>query len=176
MTSGLKRTLTRSLGLAVLAASIVVLAGCAAMGSTASNEALTDVIGTWTYKASGTQPLSKGTLQLATKNGRLTGQLRDSQLGTIPLDAHVSGERLELRMDVFRVGPLSVAGSVEGDQFRGLVDQPFYDVTMSADMRSRQQRESMHGSFRAERRGSPGTPNFVLNCPKLGPDGIQSCR
>lgn len=177
MTSGLNRTLIRSLSLLALAVSIVVLAGCAATGpSTPSSDALAEVVGTWTYKTSGTQPLSRGTLQLATKDGRLMGQLRDSELGTIPLDAQVSGERLELRMDVFRVGPLSIAGSVEGNEFRGLVDRPAYNVTMSADTRSWYQSQNMYGSFRAERRGAPATPNFVLNCPKLGPDGIQACQ
>lgn len=176
MTAERKRTFSLSLNLAVLLASVVLLTGCASTGPLNTNDALTEVIGTWTYEASGSQPLSRGVFQLAATNGRLIGQLRDSELGSIPVHAHISGRRLELRMDVFRFGTLSVAGSVEGDEFRGLVDQPTYNVSMSADETSRDRRSDLYGSFRAERRGSPALPGIVLNCPQLGPDGIQPCR
>jgi hypothetical protein len=176
MTVKLKRTFPLLLGVATLIASTIIWTGCATTGSSSTNDALTEVIGTWTYEASGSQPLSRGVFQLAATNGRLIGRLRDSELGTMPLHVNVSGKRLELRMDVFRFGTLSVAGSVEGDQFRGLVDQPTYDVSMSADETSRARRSDFYGSFRAERRGVPAIPEIVLNCPRLGPDGIQTCR
>jgi len=178
MTSAFKHLLVRFSGTALLVASVVLWSGCASLGtSNASTDTATTVIGTWTYEASGSQPLSEGTLQLATTNGRLRGQLRDAQLGTIPINANVSGKRLEVRMDLFRFGPLSIAGSVQGDEFRGLVDRPVYDVTMSADDASRHQtRGNMYGSFRAERRSVPAVPELVLNCPTLGPDGLRACR
>ena len=144
--------------------------------STHADDTLTEVIGTWTYKASGSQPLSRGTLQLATHNGRLRGQIRDSELGTIPIHADVSGRRLELRMDLFRAGPLSVAGSVEGDEFRGLIDRPVHNVTMDANEVASTQQHDVYGSFQAERRVTSFTPLLVLNCPTLGPDGIVACR
>lgn len=176
MISGLRRTALRSFSIGILVVFVIFLIGCATTGaSNDSGEALAGVIGTWTYEASGSQPLSRGTFQLATTNGRLTGQLRDSELGAIPLDANVSGKRLELRIDVFRIGALSVAGSVQGDEFRGLVDRPAYNVAMSANEAPELQRD-LHGSFRAERRGAPASPKLVLGCPKLGPDGIQSCQ
>jgi hypothetical protein len=162
------------LSLAVATATLLI--GCASLGSSSdANGTLTNVIGTWTYEATGSQPLSRGTLQLATRNGRLMGQLRDSELGTIPIHADVSGQRLELRMDLFRMGPLSVAGSVEGDEFRALIDRPTYNVTMDANEASAHQRD-VYGSFEAERRVTSHTPQLVLNCPQLGPDGIVSCK
>lgn len=178
MISAFKHLLVRSSGIALLVASVAIWSGCASLGtSNASSDAATMVIGTWTYETSGSHPLSEGTLQLATTNGRLRGQLRDAQLGTIPINANVSGKRLELRMDLFRIGPLSIAGSVQGDEFRGLVDRPVYDVTMSANEASRHQtRDDLYGSFHAERRGAPATPELVLNCPTLGPDGLRACR
>lgn len=176
MTSGLMHA-ARSLGLVFFAAAALVLAGCASTGSsTSGRDAAATVTGTWTYNASGAQPLSRGTLQLATNNGRLVGQLRDSELGTIPIDARMLGGRLELRMDVFRFGLLSVQGAVQGDEFRGLVDRPDYDVSMNADRSSRRHAPALYGSFRAQRRSVPSVPALVLNCPKLGPDGLIACR
>ena len=164
--------------LSLAIATALVFTGCASMGSSTSGEStLTEVIGTWTYQASGSQPLSRGTLQLAARNGRLMGQLRDSELGTIPIHADVSGQRLELRMDLFRSGPLSVAGSVEGDEFRGLIDRPAYNVTMDANEAASTRQRDVYGSFQAERRVTAyDAPQFVLNCPKLGPDGLLTCR
>jgi len=159
-------------------ATVSALTGCVSVNSSSqTTSSHTEVIGTWTYEASGVQPLSRGTLQLATRNGRLLGQLRDSELGAIPVQADVSGHRLELRMDLFRVGPLSVAGSVEGDTFRGLIDRPMYDVTMDANEAGSAQEDNLYGSFQAERRATKyAMPMLVLNCPKLGPDGIVACR
>jgi hypothetical protein len=173
-----KRSRLHSFGAVLLVAAIALWSGCATLHSSPpSSDALSKVTGTWTYKASGSQPLSEGTLQLATTDGRLTGQLRDAQLGTIPINANVSGQRLELRLDVFRIGPLSVAGSVQGDEFRGMVDRPVYDVSMSANEGSRSpSQDTMYGSFRAERRDAPAMPELLLNCPTLGPDGLRACR
>lgn len=159
----------------LVVASAMLFTGCVSLGSSPSGSTASDVIGTWTYRASGAQPLSRGTLQITARDGRLMGQLRDAELGTIPLQADVSGRRLELRMDLFRAGPLSVAGSVEGDEFRGLIDRPMYNVTMSADEAAAHD-DTVYGSFTAERQAAPMGPRLVLNCPKLGPDGLVACR
>lgn len=178
-TVGLMNTAFRHVAVFALAlATVSTLTGCASVGSsTQGAHSYTELVGTWTYEASGVQPLSRGTLQLATRNGRLLGQIRDSELGTIPIRADVSGRRLELRMDLFRVGPLSVAGAVDGDTFHGLIDRPMYDVTMDANETTSSREDNLYGSFQAERRAAKyAMPLLVLNCPKLGPDGIVACR
>lgn len=178
-TVGLMKTTFRHVVLFALAlTTVATLTGCLSVGSSSqSASSHTDVVGTWTYEASGTQPLSRGTLQLATRNGRLLGQIRDSELGTVPIQANMTGRRLELQMDLFRVGPLSVAGSVEGDTFHGLIDRPVYNVTMDANEAASARETNLYGSFQAERRAAAyAAPLLVLNCPKLGPDGIVACR
>ena len=175
MIRGLQRYVAQYVPVLVLTAAALGLAGCAVFGSTQGADQASDVIGTWAYRTSGSQPLSTGTLQITTAQGRLMARLRDAELGTVPIDARIYGERLTLRMDLFRIGPVSVSGKVEGDQFRGLVDRPTYDVTMSQDKTSRS-RQTVRGSFLAQRRASLSSPLVSIDCPRLGPDGLQPCR
>lgn len=152
---------------------VAMLTGCASMGSS-SDKVPADVTGTWTYRTSGPQPLSQGTLLLATRDGRLTGRLRDEELGTIPLHADISGRRVKLRLELLQAGPFLIAAKVNNDEIRGLIDRPQYDVTMSAE--ASRQPGRMKGAFQAERQSSPVPTHLVLNCPKLGPDGLRPCR
>lgn len=163
-------------GFVVVLAMAALLAGCTPSASTQRTErAVSEVVGTWTYRASGAQPLSRGTLQLSTTRGHLTGRLRDAELGSIPINARLHGERLTLRMDLFRVGPVAVSGTIEGNEFRGIVDRPTYDVTMNqAD--DRYARSPVRGAFHAERRTPTAAADLPFDCPRLGPDGLMPCR
>ncbi len=163
--------------LLVALAAVVGLTGCTTSEPTRRDgPSVSEVVGTWTYRASGSQPLSRGTLQLNTTRGHLIGRLRDAELGTVPIDARMHGERLTLRMDLFRVGPVSVSGVVEDGTFRGLVDRPEYDVAMSQDETRYAHQSSVRGAFLAERQTHTASLALPFDCPRLGPDGLMPCR
>jgi len=177
MIRGQKQHVVSHAGLIALIVALVGLMGCATSGPTThSEESMSNVLGTWTYRTSGSQLLSRGTFQLTSTQGRLVGRLRDSELGTVSIHGRMYGERLTLRMDLFRLGPVSVSGQVRDDQFRGLVDRPTYDVSMNQAETSRS-REVVRGSFLAKRHVTLSAAALPpLNCPTLHPDGLRPCR
>jgi hypothetical protein len=78
------------------------------------------VAGLWTYEATGSRSLSRGTLMLHADNeGRLSGVLRDARAGDVRVQGRMRGRRLVLEIG----SGLDMHATVQRDRFTGALEQ-----------------------------------------------------
>jgi len=147
----------------VLIAALLVT-GCASSGPSASRGNTAEVLGTWRYRAmAGSSLLDEGVIQITMNQGRLEGTLRDSRLGSAPLDVSYRGDNLRLRVDDIRI-----QGRVKNNEFVAFYERSMWDVT-TPQRSIRDQRQRMNGSLSARRVEAKG---FDVNLPPLGCDDL----
>jgi len=165
------RSLPRFL-LGLLLASALGLTACASSSSTTSRGDSSEILGTWQYRAmAGSQLLDEGIFRITYERGRLRGILRDSRIGTNPVDVRYSGKQLLLDLD-----GIQIRGRVENNRFVAYYERSLWDVSSSQSFRHPSQR--LNGSLSARRvevQGYSG-PNIQLGCDNLLIESPNRCE
>lgn len=158
--------------LGLLFASALVFSACANSSSTTSRGDSSEILGTWQYRAmAGSQLLDEGIFRITYERGRLRGVLRDSRIGTTPVDVRYSGKQLLLDLD-----GIQIRGRVENNRFVAYYERSMWDVSTSQSYRRASQR--LNGSLSARRvqvRGYSG-PAIQLGCDNLLIESPNRCE
>ena len=145
------RTVSSLLGFALAAC---LLTACSTTKSTShAPEQLSEIVGVWKYKTSGSPDLDDGTLQITVNEGRLRGTLRDRQRGMVEARVRMHGNRVDIRLH-----DLHLSGRVQDGTFQAFLRRPIWDVSTSQDVASRNANRyrsrfpsSSHATFVAQR-------------------------
>ena len=146
---------------------LLIIFGCSSRSAEEIVAERERVVGTWKYKTEGIGYLQRGSLHITVQDGQLVGQLQDSWRGSVQARIDLRGNRM-----VLNVNQLRIAGQLEHGHFRGTVRPDVWDVSQSADRRSRST-----GYFIARRvRTTSVLSNLKdLGCPSLLRESSYAC-